>query len=176
MVFVTIHLTLLTPFPWRSFIFAVNSRKQFWGLEPDYGRWQYWNKQHSGKFGVYYFTRKYCHIFFATVFWPRKILICCLVEGELEIGKKESHNPLLKSGRESYILGLLPNNTTSIRKCCGTQQLLPVQRTCSLLQFLVWITVQNGLYSILNLFRLSSREKLIVFCFFLLLEFVNWKL
>ena len=56
--FVTIHLTLLTPFPWRSFIFAVNSRKQFWGLEPDYGRWQYWNKQHSGKLGVYYLAHQ----------------------------------------------------------------------------------------------------------------------
>ena len=89
MVFVTIHLTLLTPFPWRSFIFAVNSRKQFWGLEPDYGRWQYWNKQHSGKLGIYWLARKYCHIFFC----------------HSALATKNIH--LLLSERESYILGLL---------------------------------------------------------------------
>ena len=89
MVFVTIHLTLLTPFPWRSFIFAVNSRKQFWGLEPDYGRWQYWNKQHSGKLGIYWLAGKYCHIFFC----------------HSTLTTENIH--LLLSGRESYILGLL---------------------------------------------------------------------
>ena len=32
-------------------------------------------------------ARKYCHIFFATLIWPQKIINCCLVEGELEIEK-----------------------------------------------------------------------------------------
>ena len=158
MVFVTIHLTLLTPFPWRSFIFAVNSRKQFWGLEPDYGRWQYWNKQHSGKVGVYWLARKYCHIFFC----------------HSTLTTENIH--LLLSGRESYILGLLPSNATSIQKCCRTQQFLyrghTLFETFSLNYSQEWVISSSNpvtrwfaidLLTVLNLFRLINRVNPIIF-------------